>query len=197
MIDSFSDFIYVADGALEPEFCKNVIEKFEKDDDKSPGVMGRREESRVDTSIKDSTDLMISDLPRWKDEDKVFYDSLAKHNRLYLKKSKWRDTHNPGLGDLSDAGYQIQRTRPGAGYIWHHDSMMGEYVLTRGVRCLTYIWYLNDIDEDGYTEFIDGTKVQPKTGRICIFPATWTFIHRGYPPKNQTKYIVTGWMHTK
>ena len=59
----------------------------------------------------------------------------------------------------------------------HHDSMMGEYVLTRGVRCLTYIWYLNDIDEDGYTEFIDGTKVQPKTGRICIFPATWTFIH--------------------
>ena len=197
MINSFSDFIYVADGALEPEFCKNVIEKFEKDDGKSPGVMGRREESRVDTSIKDSTDLMISDLPHWKDEDKVFYDSLAKHNSLYLKDGKWKDTHSPGLGDLSDAGYQIQRTRPGAGYVWHHDSMMGEYVLTRGVRCLTYIWYLNDIDEDGYTEFIDGTKVQPKTGRICIFPATWTFIHRGYPPKNQTKYIVTGWMHSK
>ena len=63
MINSFSDFIYVADGALEPEFCKNVIEKFEKDDDKSPGTLGR--EGRVDTSAKDSTDLWISNLSRW------------------------------------------------------------------------------------------------------------------------------------
>ena len=85
MIDSFSDFIYVTDGALEPEFCKNVIEKFEKDDDKSPGVMGRREESRVDTSIKDSTDLMISNLPHWKDEDEVFYDSLPNITNCILK----------------------------------------------------------------------------------------------------------------
>ena len=197
MINSFSDFIYVVDGTLDPEFCKNVIEKFEKDDDKSPGIMGRREESRVDTSIKDSTDLLISTLPRWKDEDEVFFSSLKKYHRSYLKTGPWRDTYNPGLGDLSDAGYQIQRTRPGAGYVWHHDSMMGEYVQTKGVRCTTYIWYLNDIDEDGYTEFIDGTKVQPKTGRICIFPATWTYMHRGYPPKDQTKYIVTGWMHSK
>ena len=197
MIDSFSDFIYVADGALEPEFCKNVIEKFEKDDRKKPGVMGREEDKRVDTSIKDSIDLGISNLSEWKDEDKVFFDSLHKYHDLYLKKGKWTDTHCPAVGKLNDTGYQIQRTRPGAGYIWHHDSAFGDYVHTKGVRTSTYIWYLNDIDEDGYTEFIDGTKVQPKTGRICIFPATWTFIHRGYPPKNQTKYLVTGWMHSK
>ena len=197
MIDSFSDFIYIADGALEPEFCKSVIEKFEKDDRKKPGIMGREEDRRVDTSIKDSTDLMISDLSEWKDEDKVFFDSLHKHHELYLKKNKWTDTHFPALGKLVDSGYQIQRTRPGAGYIWHHDSTFGNYVHHRGVRTTTYIWYLNDIDEDGYTEFIDGTKVKPKTGRICIFPATWTYMHRGYPPKNQTKYIVTGWMHSK
>ena len=69
------------------------------------------------------------------------------------------------------------------GYIWHHDSMMGEYVLTRGVRCLTYIWYLNDIDEDGYTEFIDGTKVQPKTGRIWQLGLLFTAdIHQKIKP---------------
>ena len=197
MINSFSDFIYVADGTLDPEFCKNVIEKFEKDDRKKPGIMGRQEEQRVDTSIKDSIDLYISSLPEWKDEDKVLFDSLHEHHRLYLDKGKWRDIYRPGLGDLNDGGYQIQRTRPGAGYVWHHDAAFGDSVKIRGVRSSTYIWYLNDIDEDGYTEFIDGTKVQPKTGRICIFPASWTYIHRGYPPKNQTKYIVTGWMHSK
>jgi hypothetical protein len=193
MIDSFSDFIYIADGALEPEFCKSVIEKFEKDDNRHQGIIAG---GRVNTSIKDSLDINISRYTDWKEEDEVFFKSLNTHHRLYMK-GKWASTHNPGLGDYTDSGYQIQRTRPGAGYIWHHDSVFGEYVGDRGVRCTTYIWYLNDIDEDGYTEFIDGTKVQPKTGRICIFPATWTYMHRGYPPKNQTKYLVTGWMHSK
>lgn len=196
MINYFSDFIYVADGALEPEFCKNVIEKFEKDDDKTPGTLGR--ERRVDTSAKDSTDLWISNLSRWKEEDEVFFNSLKKHHKLYLENGTWTDTGVPVIGDLSDSGYQIQRTRPGSGYVWHHDAMVfEEYVRANGVRTTTYIWYLNDIDEDGYTEFIDGTRVRPKTGRICIFPATWIFMHRGYPPKNKTKYLVTGWMHSK
>ena len=102
MINSFSDFIYVADGTLDPEFCKNVIEKFEKDDRKKPGIMGRQEEQRVDTSIKDSIDLYISSLPEWEDEDKVLFNSLHEHHKLYLDKGKWRDIYRPGLGDLND-----------------------------------------------------------------------------------------------
>ena len=192
MIDSFSDFIYVSDGALEPEFCKNVIEKFEKDDNKHQGIIGV---GRPNTSIKDSVDLNISNYPNWKEQNHVFYQSLNIHHGLYYN-GKWSKEQFISA-DLNDSGYQIQRTRPGAGYVWHHDAAFGDSVEIRGVRSSTYIWYLNDIDEDGYTEFIDGTKVQPKTGRICIFPATWTYMHRGYPPKNQTKYLVTGWMHSK
>lgn len=62
-------------------------------------------------------------------------------------------------------------------------------------RYFTFIWYLNDIHEDGYTEFIDGTKIQPETGKMIIFPSTWTYTHRGYPPKSEVKYICTGWIH--
>ena len=190
MIDSFSDFIYVSDGALEPEFCKNVIEKFEKDDNKHQGIIAG---GRSNTSIKDSVDLNITKYPNWKEEDHVFYQSINIHHALYYN-GKWSKEQFISA-DLKDSGYQIQRTRPGAGYTWHHDAVFDQS--RRGIRFSTFIWYLNDIDEGGYTEFIDGTKVQPKTGRICIFPATWTFIHRGYPPKNQTKYIVTGWLHSK
>ena len=43
---------------------------------------------------------------------------------LYLENGAWRETYRPGIGDLSDSGYQIQRTRPGSGYVWHHDSML-------------------------------------------------------------------------
>jgi hypothetical protein len=66
-----------------------------------------------------------------------------------------------------------------------------------GSRALTFIWYLNDVTDDGYTEFIDGTRIQPETGKLLIFPATWTYLHRGVSPKTETKYICTGWIYSK
>ena len=93
--------------------------------------------------------------------------------------------------NLSDTGYQIQRTLPGEFYTWHNDF----YYEQHKSRFLTFIWYLNDVYEDGYTEFIDGTKIEPRTGKMMIFPATWTYQHRGYPPKSETKYICTGWIY--
>ena len=89
-------------------------------------------------------------------------------------------------GNTEDTGYHIQETVPGAGYVWHHDSMDN--------RLLSIIWYLNDIHEDGYTEFFTGLKIQPEVGKIIMFPALWPWIHRGYPPKSETKYICTGWI---
>ncbi len=49
-------------------------------------------------------------------------------------------------------------------------------------------------EDDGYTEFLDGTKIQPKVGRFLLFPSCWTFYHRGFPPKKD-KYICTGWIY--
>ena len=50
---------------------------------------------------------------------------------------------------------------------------------------------------DGYTEFKNGIKIQPEQGKLLIFPAVWSYIHRGFPPKTETKYICTGWIHTE
>jgi len=187
-----SSFIYTADNALTKSFCNHCIEKFEIDDDKVEGVIGS--DSRVDKSIKDSTDLTISGFKRWNTEDKIFFKSLQKHLPIYKYESDWSHIKDV-FGDLNleDSGYQIQRTPPGGGYTWHHDHRILE---NHSFRVITFIWYLNDIDEDGYTEFIDGTKIQPKQGKILLFPSTWSYIHRGYPPKNQTKYLVTGWIYT-
>ena len=75
---------------------------------------------------------------------------------------------------------------PGDFYTWHHDCMDD--------RLLTIIWYLNDVNQDGYTEFSSGLKIQPEIGKILMFPAQWPWVHRGYPPKYETKYICTGWI---
>ena len=175
--------IYIRKKTLDPDFCTHCIEKFKLDDRKYTGLCG---EGVVKNDIKQSTDLVISGLSGWEDEDKYFKESLSEHLEAY---KSWvpeiYKTHVTNDG-AHDTGYQLQETKPGGFYVWHHDQM--------GLRRVTFIWYLNDIKEDGYTEFTNGLKVQPKAGTILLFPALWPWIHRGFPPKSETKYISTGWI---
>jgi len=65
----------------------------------------------------------------------------------------------------------------------------------KGDRFLNILFYLNDVEEGGETEFYfdDCTvRVPPKKGRIVIFPPLWTHIHAGLAPKSGNKYICNG-----
>ena len=178
----FEDLIYVMRNQLDKDFCKHCIEKFNNDDNQKQGAVGKG----IDLDIKQSMDLYISQLDHWKEEDNIFFKSLSKNLDEY------RDWAPEPYGLYSqdysseDTGYQIQKTVPGGFYVWHQDQL--------GTRFLTFIWYLNDVHEDGYTEFKTGLKIQPEAGKIVIFPSSWPWIHRGYPPKSEDKYICTGWI---
>mgnify|MGYP001238537863 FL=1 len=179
------DLIYVSKNQLDKDFCEHVIEKFKKDDNKHQGLIGRG----VDTEIKQSTDLLITGNPNWEEEDNVFFKSIGNNLDYYVK---WLPKP---YGDFvlnfppEDTGYQIQETKPGGFYKWHHDQLE--------TRRLTFIWYLNDITEAGYTEFNCGLKIQPEMGKMVIFPGLWPWIHRGVSPTSETKYICTGWIRER
>ena len=181
-----NDLIYVSKDQISEEFCNHVIEKFNNDDRRSQGVLGSNR--RIDKSVKDSTDLVISGIEGWEEEDNVFYKSVNSNLHAYCDNIPKIYRHYLAF-DTSDTGYQIQRTDPGGGYIWHTDQIAN--------RKLTFIWYLNNIEEDGYTEFNTGLKIQPETGKFVLFPSAWAWHHRGYPPKSEVKYIATGWMHSE
>lgn len=194
-----NQFIWEKKNCLSEEFCKKLIEKFEKDERK---VLGATDLGLI-TDLKKSTDLYISQLDEWVEEDKIFFNVLTEQYQNYLN---FLSKINPKLseyfnfGNVSDTGYQIQKTIPGEFYDWHVDSSASlgyNYLKERGVRVATFIWYLNDIDHEGETEFIDGTKIKPETGKMLIFPSTITYLHRGVSPKCEIKYICTGWMHCK
>jgi Rps23 Pro-64 3,4-dihydroxylase Tpa1-like proline 4-hydroxylase len=183
-----SDLIYIGENSLSEEFCNKCIKKFKKDPNKVEGRTG----SGVLLDVKQSMDVNISSDPKWKEEDAVFYDSLHHHVEKY--RSKYSDVFRCLLSSYyEDSGYQIQETLPGGFYKWHNDF----YTKDGAARFLTYIWYLNTVDEGGETEFIDGTKIKPKTGNIMLFPSTWTYYHQGLPPIKQKKYICTGWIYLK
>ena len=56
--------------------------------------------------------------------------------------------------------------------------------------------YLNDVTDGGETDFFyQRIKIPPKKGLTVIWPADWTYTHRGIPSKTQDKFIVTGWFN--
>jgi Rps23 Pro-64 3,4-dihydroxylase Tpa1-like proline 4-hydroxylase len=189
-------FIWSKKETLSLEFCNSTIYKFNRDHRRYVGVVGM--DRNVELDIKRSSDLMISNLDGWENEDKIFYKSLTECHQEYLN---YMQNFNPRGGEglvysseRFDTGYQIQKTCPGEFYIWHSDECQTQY----STRRLTFIWYLNSIlGEGGETEFYDGTKIKPEAGMILFFPATWNYIHRGISPVFETKYICTGWLSQK
>lgn len=62
-------------------------------------------------------------------------------------------------------------------------------------RALLYMFYLNDVEEGGETEFYyQNLKSKPKQGTLVIAPADFTHTHRGNMPISNDKYIFTSWI---
>lgn len=194
------EFVYEIPNNLSDEMCEKMIEKFEKDDRKSPGVVG---EDRVVRNVKSSLDLSITGKPEWKEIDTYL------HKQLQEGIAKYRNHLNGTVGDVlrgffgprsHDSGYQIQKSVHGDYYSWHDDSLYSE----GGGRFLTFLWYLttHDPTADGGGTAIhqaagDGGKIiKPERGKLLLFPATWTYIHMGLPlVYGDPKYVCTGWIY--
>jgi len=74
---------------------------------------------------------------------------------------------------------------------WHYENGSIEYAS----RAFVIQLYLNDNFEGGETEFLyQHFRVKPKAGKFVIFPCDWAWTHRGNPPLNNDKYIVTAWV---
>ena len=189
---SLNTFIKVYDNVLTEEFCRDVCQKLDRDPRKKLGVFGPTLKS--DPDFKSSLDLRISGLSDWQEEDEIFFLTISQ----FLKKYQ-DDIQTATSGKFSfsyeghiyaDTGYLVKVYKPGGHYDWHQDYVIDAY---HGVRELTFIWYLNDDFDGGETEFFNGEKIIPKTGRLLIFPANWMYVHRGCIVKNKNKYIATGW----
>ena len=63
-------------------------------------------------------------------------------------------------------------------------------------RALAMIFYLNDVADGGRTIFpYHDLNIQPKRGRVVVFPPTWEYPHIGEPPISTSKYIMSTYLH--
>ena len=190
-------YIWVTENLLSTRQCNSVIKKYEQNKKQAKqGVTG----GGVQLHIKNSKDIVFDQATGWERQDKQFHKIVGNMLDGYVEHLKQAGDfpyfttgeifnclpYGISTGNYTDTGYQMQKTEPGKGYVWHHDF--------KPSRVMTFIIYLNEVEE-GWTQFYNGDQVSPKPGRGVMFPSTWTYVHQGYPPK-QTKYLVTGWLHS-
>ncbi len=180
-----NSFIFEQLNSLSQDFCADVIQRFENaKDEQYEGRIGQLADKN--SSIKKSTDLVLSGKEHWNDVDRTLFRVL----RLAIKEFR---EHFPFFkGPFKDMGYGIQRTNPGEHYHWHIDGGSHEF----SHRQLVAIWYLNDVPgPGGETEFLfQNIKVKPEVGKLILFPPFWTHEHRGVILEQGVKYIATTWI---
>ena len=177
-------FIQTFDNVINEDVLKRIIKRFDEIED-GASFSG---EQQFKTAIgrKDRSIMIEDHAPELAQEIQgVLQNYLDQYVQTFT-----------GATELKLIGYNVkmQKTCPGGGYhVWHCEQ--GETI--NAMRQLVWMIYMNDISEGGETEFLNqATRVQPKAGRLVIWPAAWPWQHRGNPPLKEDKYVCTGWWFT-
>ena len=92
--------------------------------------------------------------------------------------------------------FNLQRYAPGEGFhAWHCDWTTTPEATEPIRRVLAWIIYLNTV-QDGGTEFHwQDHHIEAVKGKLAIFPAGLSHLHRGRISESHTKTIATGWIN--
>lgn len=184
-----SYFIGVYDNVISEEKCNLICKYFDKmyenKDEYRYQYGGEQPESRELGRLDHQIFIDVDDNP----VSDIIMNCLSNCWELYRKKY-WVIEHI----DMKFDEIKLQKTPPRGGFHdWHCE------VNDLGVvdRCIVWMLYLNHIPKgEGETEFLwQGLRVQPKAGRMVIWPAFYTHTHRGNAVYSKNKYIATGWGH--
>lgn len=187
--------IAVCDGFVDPEICVKIDDLMTEHWDAlwDANVLSEgKSMAGVVPTIKNSSDMQLSrEMPTnlydlgWLEDE--IHQGFTKVLNYYVDQYE-------GLAGycwpLEDTGFQVQRYEEGHGFYTEHIDG-GPFGATKD-RFLVIILYLNDVEVGGATTFPKhDLSVQPKAGRIVIFPVHWLYPHRGDIPLSSHKTIVT------
>ena len=176
---------FIHKDVVDKKICKDIVKFYEDNKDRShTSAIG----GKVDTSIKDSTDLVIS--PDFMEHP---FDTYQQQLQECLKNYATTYTElNDCLGPYRiTETINIQKYNPGGGFKRSHYERPHYDVST---RVLAFMTYLNTVQNGGtYFKYQDH-KIEAIEGDTYIWPAEWTHMHSGIVA-NETKYIITGWFN--
>ena len=198
---NLKDLVYTIPNAISANTCNHLIEHHTKMCNRGLGIDIDKKDDKMGIDIKISTDVLyqphgepkiIKQLNRVVKQHFIGYGERYSHEEFNLLNGVFncwpRTNYNI---------FQIQKYDKGVGGYpaWHIDK---DYQPPFHNREYVYMFYLNDVEEGGETEFLYlNTKIKPVKGTLVFFPTNFPFVHRGNIPISDDKYIVTGWICEK
>ena len=178
-------FIKVYDDVISEDACSDIITYFNESKDKElSGV----ESGEVIDKIRHADELNVS----------VQHNPKAKKIHSFLVKACKRilEWYKEDVGEYSEWVCDFKRVE--SFRIKHYDKGEGYYnthIDNVGGREFAIIFYLNDVEKGGETEFpLLHTKIPPKAGRVLIFPTTYMYPHKANIPTSGDKLIIQGYI---
>lgn len=191
-----SNFVYYKERVFSEEFCDNLIDLFEKKNAEKETYVGRMA-GGINPNVKNTTEINLFDYPEYIN-NQTFYSVLNNHvNNHFLGNLPGRFYFDaPARVFIGACNYeicQIQKYEKGVGHYesWHIEIEN----LPSSNRVFSMIVYLNDVEEGGETGFLySDLKIKPKKGALVIFPSAFPFVHCGFKPISNDKYIIATWL---
>lgn len=178
------NFVRYYDNVVDDSFCDDLIQKFE--DNKDNQFVVNNEDRFKFTEVR-----LLDHLDTFEHEANVLKDVFMGSIKRYKLDCNIQDSMFPV--HVGYENFRMKRYMPDNGDQFDDHVDVGDYTSAR--RFLVFFLYLNDND-GGHTEFPQmDISVQPKKGRLLVFPPLWTHLHAGRPPINTPKYIVGSYLH--
>ena len=180
-----SDFI--VEEFIDTAICDDIIEKFNNTVDKKVGmVLNDAGQAVIDEEVKASTDVILN--PDH-EQLKPYIEQLKKVIIKYIEQYPMSSYY---AGWEIRERINIQHYKLGQGYKkWHTERFSANH--PDCVRHLVFMTYLNDVPDGGTEFYHQKLIVEAQKGKTLIWPADWTFTHRGVVSNTSDKYIITGW----
>jgi hypothetical protein len=171
------EFIYTKNNSINKLLCKNLISTFEQTPNKYEG--------------RQTTEFRLEKDKRFEIYDKILFEELSKNFKEYKSLVENKVNVFSQEGEIRDNGFLLQKYIKNKGFCEFHNDSYNE--TKNCVRILTYILFLNDVNDGGELEFGENDLVvKPEVGKLLIFPSTWTYSYKQNYPLSNDKYLIIG-----
>jgi prolyl 4-hydroxylase len=177
-----NDLIQVYDDVLEKNQCEELINFYEKNS---------TNQERVDNSgVPTFTQLNLTEIGKDMKIHKDIVSKIFEYKKIYY--DYICDECFPSNNTFEKIKIKKYETTGKDFFDTHVD--VKDHASSK--RYLSFLFYLNDVEEGGETIF-KGLTIKPKIGRMIVFPPLWMYPHKGCVPISNEKYIMSSYLHYK
>lgn len=192
-------YIYINKHSLSRDICRDIIAIFEKTKYKHDAATVRGVKKTIFNAVQCPAEIITDS--EWTKIHEFLKKELYQNISIYAKQIDGQIQNGTIYNHIAEPiiynNFHINKydcTTEGH-YNYHIDHLITPDIKLE--RHITFIWYLNDVEKGGETEVKGEIQIKPETGKLLLFPSTWTYPHTSRRTISNDKYVIVGWLMRK